>query len=61
MQRIHPIVSLPLNHPTFWGHHDTQQDPPAGWCAGCGMEVYEEDEILCPDCREEKENEKLLQ
>lgn len=50
-------IRLPwyIHRPSFQGLHDLQQDPPAAWCAECGMEVQESDQVLCPACRKEKE------
>ena len=37
---------------------DAQARPPAGWCRGCGGELYggEGEEDLCPACRAAEEN-----
>ena len=38
---------------------DVQGSIPFGWCEGCGMECYEPDSLLCPEClRKETEYEK---
>ena len=57
MNLLNPQISQPIHHPAPWGLHDVQQDPPAAWCIVCGMEVYQSDRVLCPECGKEKENE----
>ncbi len=61
MQYPYKFVPLSLCHPCLCGLHDLQDDPPAAWCVHCGMEVYEPRQILCAACREENENEEMLQ
>ena len=60
MGNLNLFFSLSIHRPTLQGLHDFQQDPPAGWCAGCGMEVNESGQILCPQCRKEKDNENRI-
>ena len=49
-------MMLPLNP-----LRDKQQDPPTGYCARCGAELYRYDRgPLCPECeRDESVDEKL--
>lgn len=35
---------------------DMQDEPPAGYCARCGAELYG-DETMCPDCEKEENEE----
>lgn len=36
---------------------DIQQQPPVGWCARCGCELYPYDEAeVCQICKEDMEN-----
>lgn len=35
---------------------DKQMDPPTGFCARCGAELYHYDGEICPECKEEIEN-----
>ena len=35
---------------------DVQASVPAGWCEGCGKEVYEFGGLLCRRCEKEEEN-----
>lgn len=30
---------------------DLQQEYPAGWCPGCGREIYEWGQETCPECK----------
>ncbi len=57
MQQSKLFFSPIIHRPILQGLHDLQQDPPAAWCIGCGMEVYEPGCLLCPECRKESENE----
>lgn len=36
---------------------DSQLDPPIGWCARCGGELYRGEEEICEKCKEELEDE----
>jgi hypothetical protein len=44
-KRVRPTCRMPL-----WPLVDLQALPPAGWCVGCGAEVYAEHTDLCKCC-----------
>lgn len=38
---------------------DMQQQPPVGWCARCGCELYQYDDAeVCQICKEELDDER---
>ena len=38
---------------------DMQDEPPAGYCARCGCELYPHESEICEKCKEESENDDL--
>ena len=55
MGHMFRLSDYPYNKPDKSYRRDFQLDPPAGWCDGCGAELYESGVTLCPQCRERKE------
>ena len=55
------FIPFPLYRKNTYFLPDLQDDSPNAWCIGCGMEVYETNQIFCTDCREEITNESQLQ
>ena len=49
----------PVCYDPLLPHMDAQGAVPAGWCP-CGGEIYRPGEVLCLECRKEKQNESVV-